>query len=69
MNEGFIVTPKSEFQDEKSVVMTIRIDRELQAKYDELALKSGRSRNELIGMALEYAIDNVRFVDNSKSEG
>ena len=49
--EKFIVTPK----EDKSVTMTIRIDRALQEEYNDLAAKTNRSRNELISMALQYA--------------
>lgn len=51
----FIIPPK----EDKMVTMTIRIDRELQKKYDELAKETKRSRNELIGMALQYALENI----------
>lgn len=51
----FVITPK----EDKTVTMTIRIDRALQQKYDELAKETNRSRNELIGMALQYALDNM----------
>jgi predicted transcriptional regulator len=57
--ERFIVTPK----EDKAVTMTIRIDRELQEKYNELSAKTNRSRNELIGMALQYALDNMEIKD------
>lgn len=55
--EKFIIVPKSE----SAVTMTIRIDRELQEKYNELSIKTNRSRNELIGMALRYALDNMEI--------
>ena len=55
--EKFIVTPK----EDKTVTMTIRIDRALQEKYNELAAKTKRSRNELIGMALQFALDNMEL--------
>lgn len=58
--EKFVVTPK----EDKAVTMTIRIDRTLQEKYNELSTKTNRSRNELIGMALQYALDNMQIVDN-----
>ena len=51
--EKFIVTPK----EDKSVTMTIRIDRALQAA------KTNRSRNELINMALQYALDHMELKD------
>lgn len=53
----FIVTPK----EDKAVTMTIRIDRALQEKYNELAAKTNHSRNELIGMALQYALNNMEI--------
>lgn len=55
--DKFIVVPK----EEKTVTMTIRIDKVLQEKYNELSKKTNRSRNELIGMALQYALDNMEI--------
>lgn len=60
MDKKFIVRPKNE--DDK-VIMTIRIEKELQEKYDDLAGKSNRSRNELICMALRYALENLEFAE------
>ncbi len=55
----FVITPK----EDKTVTMTIRIDRELQEEYSVLATKTNRSRNELISMALRYALDNMELQD------
>lgn len=55
MKDKFVVTPK----EDKTVTMTIRIDRSLQEEYNELSEKTNRSRNELISMALRYALDNM----------
>ena len=55
--EKFIITPK----EDKTVTMTIRIDRALQEKYNELSARTNRSRNELISMALQYALDNMEL--------
>ena len=63
MRNEFVVRLKNSSKTETSVTMTIRIDRELQQKYDELSAKNGHSRNELITMALQYAIDNLHFVE------
>ena len=57
--EKFVVVPK----EDKAVTMTIRIDRTLQEAYNELSAKTNRSRNELIGMALQYALDNMEIKD------
>lgn len=56
----FIITPK----EDKSVTMTIRIDASLQEAYNQLAAKTNRSRNELIGMALQYALDNMEIKED-----
>ncbi len=57
----FIVTTKAE----KSVTMTIRINSEINTQLEELSRKSGRSRNELINMALGFAFERLEFVDPS----
>lgn len=57
--DKFIVVPK----EDKAVTMTIRIDRALQEKYNQLSVKTNRSRNELIGMALQYALDHMEIKD------
>ena len=55
--EKLIITPK----EEKAVTMTIRIDKTLQDKYSERSTTTNRSRNELIGMALQYALDHMEL--------
>lgn len=59
--EKFIITPK----EEKNVTMTIRIDKALQEKYNALSAKTNRSRNELIGMALQFALDHMEIKEKS----
>ena len=58
----FIVTPKIE----KSVTLTIRLETELNNYIEEIARKSGRSRNELINRALKFAFDNLEFIDSDQ---
>ena len=57
--DKFIITPK----EDKAVTMTIRIDRTLQERYNELSARTNRSRNELICMALQYALDHMDIKD------
>ena len=57
--EKFIVTPR----EDKTVTMTIRIDRTLQERYNDLSARTNRSRNELIGMALQYALNHMELRD------
>lgn len=60
--EKFIITPR----EDKTVTMTIRIDRTLQERYNDLSARTNRSRNELIGMALQYALDHMELKDGGK---
>ena len=55
--EKFIITPK----EDKTVTMTIRIDKTLQEAYNSLSLKTNRSRNELINLLQESAMDIVKI--------
>jgi len=62
-SDDFIVTPK-----EKSVTITIRVDKAIADKLEELAIQSDRSRNELINMALVYALKNVKFISSTNNK-
>ena len=43
------------------VMFTIRVDKSIVDFYDNLAKETNRSRNELIALALELAMDKVRI--------
>ena len=62
--EKFVIVAK----EEEAVTMTIRISRTLQEKYNKLSAMTNHSRNELIGMALQYALDNMEVVKPSTRE-
>ena len=63
MADKFVVRHRdAEKKEDKSITMSLRMDRVLQEAYDELAQKSGRSRNELMCMALKYTLDNLEFI-------
>ena len=55
--EKFIITPR----EDKTVTLTSRMDRTLQERYNDLSARTNRSRNELIGMALQYALDHMEL--------
>jgi len=59
IKDNFIITPK----DEESVQLSIRIEKRIRDSFDELAKKSGRSRNELINLALDYALKNATLIE------
>lgn len=43
------------------VMFSIRVDKTIVDYYDKLATETNRSRNELIAMALEFAIDKIEI--------
>ena len=53
-----IIRPK----DDKYVTMTIRTEKKIQEEYNKLSARTNRSRNELISMALKYALDNLSLI-------
>ncbi len=53
-NETLKITKKTQ-----PVMFSIRVDKSIMDYYDELASKTNRSRNELISMALEFAIGKI----------
>ena len=61
-DEKFVVTPRKE----PSITITLRVQPELNEELEELARQSGRSRNELINMALRFAMDNLEFVEKNE---
>ena len=69
MADKFVVRQKKpDKREDKSIVMTLRLDRELQEEFDALAAKSDRSRNELMCMALRYALDHLEFIPEDGEE-
>lgn len=64
MTEKFIVRPKKTTKKEDThIIMTLRLEKEIQEQFDELSAKSERSRNELMCMALRFALDNLEFIN------
>lgn len=55
--DKFIITPK----EDTHVTMTIRIEKSVQEKFNDLSAKTNRSRNELINLALQYALRNMEI--------
>ncbi len=54
----FIITPR----DNESVQISIRIEKRIQEGFDDLAKQSGRTRNELINLALDFALKNAEVM-------
>ena len=58
MKEKLIINKKSLKGEDGYKTFSIRIKEETVANLDELAKETNRSRNELINILLDYAIEN-----------
>lgn len=59
-----IIKPKKMRGDDGYKTFSIRIKEELVIKIDDIASQSGRSRNELIGILLSYALKHCSVEDD-----
>ena len=52
----------------ESMIATIRIPKDMCRDLDQIAADTGRSRNELIGMCLEFALAHMEVDPEGKKE-
>lgn len=57
-NDDLVIKPKKPKGEDGHKVFSIRVKEEIVIQIDSISAKTGRSRNELIGMLLEYAISH-----------
>ena len=55
-NERLKITKRTQ-----PVMFSIRVDKTIVDYYDKLAIQTNRSRNELISLALEFAMDKIEI--------
>ena len=55
-NDDLVIKPKKPKGEDGYRVFSIRVKEEIVAQIDTISMKTCRSRNELIGILLEYAI-------------
>jgi len=56
--------PKGPRGEDGYKVFSIRIRNETVAGLEDISAKTGRTRNELIGTLLEYALENCEIVED-----
>ena len=59
MEKMLIVTPKK-YKGDTSVFST-RISNDLLKRIDDIANRTGRTRNEIVQLCLEFAVDNIEI--------
>ncbi len=63
MTEKRLIIASKKYRGDTSVV-SARISNDLIKKLDEIAEKTGRTRNEIIQMCLEFSVDNIEVNHN-----
>ena len=59
--DDLIVKPKRPKGEDGYKVFSVRIKEETVAKIDSISMQTGRSRNELIGIFLDYAVERCKI--------
>lgn len=59
-SDSLIVKPKRPKGEDGYKVFSIRIKEETVSKIDAISMQTGRSRNELIGTFLDYALERCK---------
>ena len=62
MEKKFVVHPRKPAFGRTSVV-SARLPDDMIARLDKIAQETGRSRNELIQMCIDYALENLEIAD------
>ena len=58
-----VIVPKKYRGD--SMVVSTRLPNELVSSLDEIAQKTGRTRNEIMQMCLEFAVENLEIKESN----
>lgn len=58
-----VIKAKKMKGDDGYKTFSIRANEELVAQIDEISARTGRSRNELIGIFLKFAVENCQIIE------
>ena len=61
-DKKLVISPKILRGD--SSVVSVRLPNDMIEKLDEIAVQTGRTRNEIIQKCLVYSIENIEVTDN-----
>ena len=66
-NDHLVIRPKNLKGEDGYKTFSIRIREKTVSRIDEVSAKTDRSRNELIGLFLDYALDHC-IIEDTPSE-
>jgi predicted DNA-binding protein len=53
---------------EESAIMSARLPKDMIRALDAAATKTGRTRNEIVALSLEFALDNMEIAQEDQNE-
>lgn len=62
-DDELILRPKRLKGDDGYKTFSVRVKEDVVAKLDEIAKRTSHSRNELVGIFLDYAVEHCRIED------
>ncbi|MBR4111790.1 MAG: CopG family transcriptional regulator [Ruminiclostridium sp.] len=66
MNKKLIISKRSKIKGEDGYkTFSLRIKDEVVAELDRIAEETGRSRNEIISLMLDFGIENCEITENN----
>ena len=64
MEHKKLVIPSKKYRGDSMVVST-RLPNELVSNFDKIAEQTGRTRNEIMQMCLEFAVENLEIKESN----
>ena len=55
------ITPKK--YNEETTVISMRMPKDMLRDIDAVAAKTGRTRNDILMLSMEFALDNIEIID------
>lgn len=68
MNKSTLKIEAKKYKEE-SVVVSIRIPRDMLQNIDLVAKETGRTRNEIMSMFLDFALNNTEIINSNELSG
>ncbi len=68
MSNKLLINIKHPKGEDGYKTFSVRLKNDMVEQLDQMSFNTGRSRNELIGMMLRFALDNCKIEESGKSK-
>lgn len=68
MSDKLLISAKPPKGEYEYKIFSVRVKSEIVDKLEEISFDTGRSRNEIVGMMLEFALENYGIIEGRSSE-